>query len=116
MSQVLTTTAVAPLTELRNSCEAVSTFPSRSTSRRSQNLGAEVGIEREGERRLGERDEVLPVVGYESDVALSNGRIVIVIAALGGVNFLNSLSNGFLTVGLPSIAKDLGLSSDLLSW
>ena len=53
----------------------------------------------------------------ESEVGpLRLTRLVIVIAALAGVNFLSSLTTGFLTVGMPRIAKDLGLDPDLISW
>jgi hypothetical protein len=47
---------------------------------------------------------------------LKDGRIFAVIAVLTGVQFLSSLSNGFLTVGLPRIASDLSLPEHLLLW
>lgn len=43
-------------------------------------------------------------------------RIIIVIATLTGVNFLSSLSNGLLTVGLPRIASDTALPEHLQLW
>lgn len=47
---------------------------------------------------------------------LKNGRIIVIIALLTGVNFLSSLSNGFITIGLPRIASDLSLPEHLLIW
>ena len=48
--------------------------------------------------------------------ALKEGRIVVIIIVLTGVNFLASLCNGFITVGLPRIASDLSLSEHLILW
>ena len=48
--------------------------------------------------------------------ALKEGRIVVIIIVLTGVNFLGSLCNGFITVGLPRIASDLSLSEHLILW
>ena len=50
------------------------------------------------------------------DGVLKEGRIFAIIAVLTGVQFLSSLSNGFLTVGLPRIASDLSLPEHLLLW
>ena len=47
---------------------------------------------------------------------LKEGRIFAIIAVLTGVQFLSSLSNGFLTVGLPRMASDLSLPDHLLLW
>jgi hypothetical protein len=47
---------------------------------------------------------------------LKEGRIVVIIIVLTGVNFLGSLCNGFITVGLPRIASDLSLSEHLILW
>lgn len=47
---------------------------------------------------------------------MSHGRAIIIIATLAGVNFLSSISTGFLTVGLPSMAGEIGLPEYLLSW
>ena len=48
--------------------------------------------------------------------SLERGSIVLIIIVLTGVSFLGSLSNGFLTVGLPRIASDLSLSEHLILW
>jgi len=48
--------------------------------------------------------------------SLKEGRIIVIIASLTAVNFLGSLCNGFLTIGLPKIASDLSLSEDLILW
>jgi hypothetical protein len=50
------------------------------------------------------------------DGTLKEGRIIVIIAALTGVNFLCSLSNGFITIGLPKIASDLSLPQHLMLW
>jgi hypothetical protein len=50
------------------------------------------------------------------DGGLKEGRIIVIIAALTGVNFLGSLCNGFITIGLPRIASDLSLSEHLILW
>jgi hypothetical protein len=47
---------------------------------------------------------------------LKQGRIVVIIAVLTGVNFLSSLSNGFITIGLPRIASELSLPEHLMLW
>lgn len=52
----------------------------------------------------------------EDGVRLKDGRIFAIIAVLTGVQFLSSLSNGFLTVGLPRMASDLSLPEHLLLW
>ncbi len=46
----------------------------------------------------------------------STGRAAAVIVTVAGVNFLNATGSGILTVALPTIAKDLGLSKELLLW
>jgi hypothetical protein len=50
------------------------------------------------------------------DGSLKQGRIIVIIIALTGVNFLGSLCNGFITIGLPRIASDLSLSEHLILW
>ena len=51
-----------------------------------------------------------------ADGILRKGRSIIVIAILSTVLFVNSVSNGLLTVGIPRMAADLKLSEDLLFW
>ncbi len=60
-------------------------------------------------------------IEIEDDVSntrgsFSKGRSVFVIAILTGIIFASSMSTGFLTVGLPRIAKDLRLQNHLLLW
>jgi hypothetical protein len=43
-------------------------------------------------------------------------NIILVLAALTSVNFLCSLANGFITIGLPHMATDLDLPQHLLLW
>jgi hypothetical protein len=50
------------------------------------------------------------------DGSLKQGRIIVIIIVLTGVNFLGSLCNGFITIGLPRIASDLSLSEHLILW
>lgn len=47
---------------------------------------------------------------------LSRIRAVILITTLTGITFVGSMSTGLLTIGLPSIAADLGLPENLLLW
>ncbi|KAF4763812.1 hypothetical protein N7455_010487 [Penicillium solitum] len=49
-------------------------------------------------------------------VNLSRSSAVILITTLSGINFVGSMSGGLLTVGLPTIAKDLNLPNNLLLW
>ena len=47
---------------------------------------------------------------------LSTSRSAIIIAILTGIAAMTSMSTGILTVGLPVIANDIGLSGSLLLW
>jgi hypothetical protein len=49
-------------------------------------------------------------------VNLSRSSAVILITTLSGITFVGSMSSGLLTVGLPTIAKDLNLPNNLLLW
>ena len=49
-------------------------------------------------------------------VNLSRASAVILITTLSGITFVGSMSGGLLTVGLPTIAKDLDLANNLLLW
>lgn len=60
--------------------------------------------------------EVNPIAEELDPRLLSKGRIIIVIAALSGVNLLSSLSTGLITTGLPRLAADIGLPGNLLLW
>lgn len=51
---------------------------------------------------------------HENDV--SRTRMAVVIATVAGMTLVNSLLTGVLTVGLPSIAQDVGLKENLLLW
>ena len=59
---------------------------------------------------------VLPPLPETETGFLPHGRAIIVIASLAGVNFLSSVTNGLLTVGLPRMASDVGLPQHLLLW
>ncbi|KAH7327420.1 major facilitator superfamily domain-containing protein [Rhexocercosporidium sp. MPI-PUGE-AT-0058] len=47
---------------------------------------------------------------------LSRRRATAVVTTVAGVNFLNTMGSGILTVALPTMAKDLGLGIGLLLW
>jgi tRNA(Leu) C34 or U34 (ribose-2'-O)-methylase TrmL len=63
-------------------------------------------------------DRSLPLEDADQtrSVNLSRSSAVILITTLTGINFVGSMSNGLLTVALPTIAKDLSLPSNLLLW
>jgi len=46
----------------------------------------------------------------------SKGRAAVIITTVAGVNFLNVMGSGILTVALPTMAKDLDISTELLLW
>ena len=47
---------------------------------------------------------------------ISRSRAFVIIFLLTGVSFLNTMGSGILTVALPTIARDIGLSQNLLLW
>jgi hypothetical protein len=47
---------------------------------------------------------------------LSRWQTFIIISTVSGITVLNSMQNGIVTVGLPTIGRDLGLSQSLLLW
>ena len=59
-----------------------------------------------------DRSELVEVTIPERS-ALQSVTIILVVS---GATFLNSMVNGLLIVGLPTIAKDLGLASNLIFW
>ncbi|KAL8754486.1 MAG: hypothetical protein Q9199_004310 [Rusavskia elegans] len=66
------------------------------------------------ERTLAEGDQAR---ASEHDFPdLSTSRSVIIISILTGIAAMTSMSTGMLTVGLPVIAHDIGLSGSLLLW
>jgi hypothetical protein len=64
----------------------------------------------------GDRNTEDPQSVESSTQFLPKGRTIIVIATLAGINLLNCISLGFLTVGLPSVAVDVKLPKHLLLW
>ena len=94
----------------------------------STSLGASPAIElQDGNRKdsspreQSTQGEILNDVSGTQAVAmyitfLSKGRTIIVIGQLSLLNFMNSVSNGILTVCLPRIAVDLNLAGNLLLW
>ena len=50
------------------------------------------------------------------DGGLKKARVIVVISALTGISFLSSLTNGFIAIGLPRIASDLSLPTNLIIW
>lgn len=51
-----------------------------------------------------------------SNVILSKRRAAVVIFTVAGINFLGAMGSGLLTVALPTMARDVGLSPELLLW
>ena len=47
---------------------------------------------------------------------ISRSRAFVIISLLAGVSFLNTMGSGILTVALPTIARDIDLSDNLLLW
>lgn len=47
---------------------------------------------------------------------ISRSRAFVIISLLTGVSFLNTMGSGILTVALPTIARDINLSPNLLLW
>jgi len=41
---------------------------------------------------------------------------VTIISTVSGITVLNSMQNGIVTVGLPTIGRDLGLNPSLILW
>jgi len=80
-------------------------------------LMSELPISRSLEVESTSRNAVVEAdVTAEGVVALKRSRVVIIVAVLAGANFLSSVTTGFLTIGMPHIAKDIGLDADLISW
>ncbi len=47
---------------------------------------------------------------------LSRWKTVTIISTVSGITVLNSMQNGIVTVGLPTIGRDLGLNPSLILW
>jgi hypothetical protein len=52
----------------------------------------------------------------ETYPVLSRWKTFTIISTVTGITLLNSMQNGIVTVGLPTIARDLGLSESLILW
>ena len=61
-------------------------------------------------------EELDQATAVDTNRQLSKGRTVAVIATLTGITTVSSFSTGLLTVGLPTMALDLNLASNLLLW
>lgn len=66
--------------------------------------------------QLSDGQSSLEDVYVTQPVNLSRTSAVILITTLSGITFVGSMSGGLLTVGLPTIAKDLNLPNNLLLW
>lgn len=66
--------------------------------------------------QLSDEQPSLEDVYVTRPVNLSRSSAVILITTLSGIPFVGSMSGGLLTVGLPTIAKDLNLPNNLLLW
>jgi hypothetical protein len=58
--------------------------------------------------------ELAPVASTHEDV--SKGTTTVVIASVTCITAIGTLLSGLVTVGLPTMAKDLGLEQSLLLW
>lgn len=52
----------------------------------------------------------------DSSRMMSKRRAAVVVVTVAGVNFLNTMGSGILTVALPTIARSVGLGVELLLW
>lgn len=60
-------------------------------------------------------DEV-PLTGEITYPVLSKWKTFTIISTVTGITVLNSMQTGIVTVGLPTIGRDLGLSESLILW
>ncbi|KAF5667335.1 aminotriazole resistance protein [Fusarium heterosporum] len=63
-----------------------------------------------------EETNVSSIEVASSDLAISKTRGVIVIVTLAGISFLNTMGSGILIAAFPKIAKEVGLSENLILW
>src|SRR5271170_6482214 len=64
----------------------------------------------------GEDSEERGLTNVVTYPTLSRWKIFTIISTLTGITVLNSMQNGILTVGLPTIGRDLGLNQNLILW
>lgn len=62
------------------------------------------------------QEELDQKITADANEQLSKGRKVTIIGTLTGITTASSFSTGLLTVGLPRMAQDLNLASNLLLW
>ena len=60
------------------------------------------------------QEELDQQITADANKQLSKGRTVTIIGTLTGITTVSSFSTGLLTVGLPRMAQDLNLASNLL--
>ncbi len=67
-----------------------------------------------------EREQVAPTEAAQSDAAVRNDisrwQTSVIIGTVTCATMLNSLLSGLLVVGLPTMAREVGLNGDLLLW
>jgi hypothetical protein len=63
--------------------------------------------------RTGEEEGLTEGIMYP---VLSRWKTFTIISTVSGITVLNSMQNGIVTVGLPTIGRDLGLSENLILW
>jgi len=106
--------------ELLSSIEFVPANSNDSTTTPAPNFHSVSSPEHTGSRATMNSQVVLEssirVPSDLEDGGLKQGRIVVIIAVLTGVNFLSSLTNGFITIGLPRIASEISLPEHLMLW
>jgi len=95
--------------------ELESMGPSNTLTTAKSTQGAQLTV-RSTSGNLQDGSAILPQDATPESAVLEKGRSIIVIFLLTAVMFMNSMSTGFITVGLPRIAADLDLSENLLLW
>ena len=106
MLQNLSAVELEPINSTKTSASPA-TQSARDTHQDSQGSNNRVGGAAEANTSSDEPDD---------DPFLKRGRSIVVIMILTLVLILNSVSTGFLTVGIPRMAADLKLPNNLLLW
>lgn len=61
-------------------------------------------------------EQILQGSGGNDQTSLSKAKSAFIIFSVSSMVFMGSLLRGILTVGLPHIARDIGLQNNLLLW
>jgi hypothetical protein len=66
--------------------------------------------------RIDEAEERGLITDTAAYPTLSRWKTLTIISTVTGITILNSMQNGIVTVGLPTIGRDLQLSENLILW